>query len=254
MIGKRHLQSVRAVDGGDSAEGGASRGDGAFRSGVRPPKRIGSAAFDAELLSLYMAICKALPDTRNRVVQFVGPSGGEGTSTIIWQLARLLVERVGHRASIVTIRDEEGGGVLSAIGDGDAAVASLPQRVQPGERRGGQIVPVHIAPLQRGTQCTVYSAGSFFPLADLLEASQWTHIRQSAEMTLVDCSAADRSRTAPVFGDLVDGVVLVVEAERTSIAEAKETLARMERCGATCLGVVVNRTKRHVPRFLERWI
>lgn len=50
----------------------------------------------------------------------------------------------------------------------------------------------------------------------------------------------------------VDAVILVVGAERTSIRDAQEARRRLELAGGRVVGVVLNRDRDYVPRFLRR--
>ena len=50
----------------------------------------------------------------------------------------------------------------------------------------------------------------------------------------------------------VDGIILVVEAEKTSIEEAQRAKRNIEQAGGHLLGVVLNRRKSYIPPFLRR--
>ena len=50
----------------------------------------------------------------------------------------------------------------------------------------------------------------------------------------------------------VDGVILVVGAERTSVDDAQRAKRALEEAGGTVLGVIVNRQRDYTPRLLKR--
>jgi Mrp family chromosome partitioning ATPase len=50
----------------------------------------------------------------------------------------------------------------------------------------------------------------------------------------------------------LDGVVLVVEAERTRSLSVRATQKTIQVHGGTVLGVVLNKRRSHVPRFFSR--
>ena len=50
----------------------------------------------------------------------------------------------------------------------------------------------------------------------------------------------------------VDGVILIVKAEDTPIEVGLEVKKRLEEVNAPVLGVVVNRTKEYVPKFIRK--
>jgi Mrp family chromosome partitioning ATPase len=51
---------------------------------------------------------------------------------------------------------------------------------------------------------------------------------------------------------LTDGVVLVVAAERVRSAKVTEAQGQLAQFGANLLGVVLNRRRERLPRFLAR--
>jgi Mrp family chromosome partitioning ATPase len=50
----------------------------------------------------------------------------------------------------------------------------------------------------------------------------------------------------------LDGIVLVVEAERTRTPLVRATQKTIKGHGGTVLGVVLNKRRSHVPKFLYR--
>ena len=77
-------------------------------------------------------------------------------------------------------------------------------------------------------------------------------IAQSHDYVLCDCAAANQFPDAQILGPLFDGVVLVAEAgatRRESLAQAKR---RVELGQGRVLGVVLNKRRYPVPRFLYR--
>ena len=49
----------------------------------------------------------------------------------------------------------------------------------------------------------------------------------------------------------VDGVILVVEADRTPLADAESAKRSLDRVGARIYGVVLNRRRSYVPATLQ---
>jgi hypothetical protein len=67
----------------------------------------------------------------------------------------------------------------------------------------------------------------------------WRAVRQSVEMTIVDAPPLERSRAGLAIAADMDGVVLVVDAERGDARDAIEMRDEVLSRGARCLGVVV---------------
>jgi capsular exopolysaccharide synthesis family protein len=81
-----------------------------------------------------------------------------------------------------------------------------------------------------------------------------TQLRQDFRYILIDCSPVFNYSDAAFLAPQVDGIVLVVRAERTKIAMATRSKEQLERVGGQILGTVVNAQKRYIPRFLELFL
>ena len=76
-------------------------------------------------------------------------------------------------------------------------------------------------------------------------------MRSHYTAVIVDCPPVLPCRESALTAAVADGTILVVEAERTRRAEIAQTRIILDQLGATLLGVVLNRRRRRVPRFLE---
>jgi len=56
------------------------------------------------------------------------------------------------------------------------------------------------------------------------------------------------------LADKVDGVILVVEAERTKAEVVRKIRKELESAGVNILGVVLNKKRNYIPEYLERFI
>ena len=63
-----------------------------------------------------------------------------------------------------------------------------------------------------------------------------------------------RCRQPTATSAWVDGVILVVAAESTRGAIADKARAELVEAGATLLGIVFNKRRRYLPRWVERWL
>lgn len=83
-------------------------------------------------------------------------------------------------------------------------------------------------------------------LPDLLET-----VKQDYELVLLDLPPIEESAVPAALFQVIDGVLLVAESERVR----QETLSRagriLEYVGASVLGVVVNKQRRYIPRWLD---
>jgi capsular exopolysaccharide synthesis family protein len=76
-------------------------------------------------------------------------------------------------------------------------------------------------------------------------------VRPEYDFVVIDSPPVNQYADASVLASKVDGVILVVEADRTPLAEAEAAKRQLERVGGRILGVVLNRKRSYIPAFLE---
>ncbi|MDP4021779.1 chromosome partitioning protein [Methylobacterium sp. NEAU 140] len=74
------------------------------------------------------------------------------------------------------------------------------------------------------------------------------------DLAILDCEPITEIGDAAALAPFVDGFVVVIGAERTRRAVARRALADLKAAGGAPLGVVLNRTRRPIPRWLYRWL
>jgi Mrp family chromosome partitioning ATPase len=72
------------------------------------------------------------------------------------------------------------------------------------------------------------------------------------DLVIFDLPAASSGVTGPALARVMDGVVLVVEAERTRGHAVAATRKTIESYGGLVLGAVLNKRRHHIPEFLYR--
>jgi Mrp family chromosome partitioning ATPase len=73
------------------------------------------------------------------------------------------------------------------------------------------------------------------------------------DLVIVDLPPLD-SAGALEWAPLVDGTVLVVEAERVRWQMAARRIALLEQAGGNVLGTVINKRRDHIPQWLYHWL
>jgi capsular exopolysaccharide synthesis family protein len=71
------------------------------------------------------------------------------------------------------------------------------------------------------------------------------------DFTIIDVPPVNHYADASVLAPKVDGVILVVEADRTAVADAEAAKRTLNRVGARILGVVLNRRRSYIPAALQ---
>jgi len=77
-------------------------------------------------------------------------------------------------------------------------------------------------------------------------------LRYMYDYILVDCPSVTESGDAAYFASAVDGVVLVVEAEKTRKEQVRSALNTFEMADANVLGCVMNKRRYPIPDWLYR--
>lgn len=177
-------------------------------------------ASDLPMLRLWQGVEAKLADHPRRVIQIVPCGEGEHDPAVAVRLARLAGRSMGGGVLLLNQIESES----RMDDDGQVALGPLPGRA--------------------GNPCALNP--------NLLEA-YWQHLAERAELIILDTPPVLSSPLAQALAPTVDGVILVVEAERTRTEVARAAQHALTMAGAKILGVVLNKRRYHVPkRVYER--
>jgi hypothetical protein len=73
------------------------------------------------------------------------------------------------------------------------------------------------------------------------------HLRMRSQYVVIDCPALTESSDCISLAPLVDGIVLVVEGDRTKKSQIRNAQCRIEAAGGKILGLVLNKRRYPVP-------
>jgi len=197
-----------------------------------------------EMTALRISLEATLRDRSPRIVMFLSPQGGEGTSTVLLQFAQSLARDPGVRPLIVDTH------VRRPVYEVDAAHrCALPA---PGLIGGSEAATVttsnvFVVPVGEDLRRT----GLFQPsaLRQLLDATS-----AGFDWVLLDGPPVLESPDASALGALADGVVMVVQAGRTKRPVLSRAGDLLRKAGARVLGSVLNRRVHEIPGFIYRRI
>ena len=82
-------------------------------------------------------------------------------------------------------------------------------------------------------------------------AALLARLRPQFDFIVIDAPPVNRYADACMLAPRVDGVILVVEADRTPVTEAESAKRQLDKVDARILGVVLNRRRSYIPAFLE---
>lgn len=203
-----------------------------------PPAAIPARAstMQNEMMDLHRSLDCLLPDSPQKVIQFVSAQPGEGVSTIVREYARTASHCLGHSVLIIDANPAGGGhsGWHDAIRKRLAAEEAAPR-------------------LASGIYVSTYPArhGSSEPTSDAEIAGVFQSLRGRYNTVIID-SAPATSAIFSTFFRWVDGVILVVEAEKTRWPVVENLKNRIASNGSRVLGIVLNKRRNYIPDFVYR--
>jgi Mrp family chromosome partitioning ATPase len=210
-------------------------------------RRRGAEPFDALLWRLMSRRAHA---TQSTTIGLIGCDSGAGVTTIAANLAAraselqlgpvLLVETVCERPRLSAAWKLPRGPGLAELLAGEAAFADC--------LRSGPAGDLHVLPAASGRRKELPAWDALIVEALLAECST------DHKLVLFDLPTADRLDHATLLAKRLDEVLLVVRAERTRGPEARRVVDRLLEDGVPLKGAVLNRQRRYVPRWLNRWL
>lgn len=175
----------------------------------------GNTATDLALLRLWQALEARLADRPRRVVQIVPAAADAADPAVAVRLARLAGRTMAGGVVVLNSVDRES----RVDEDGTVAYGPLPGR-----------------------------GGDARALNPRLLAQYWDRLGERADLVILDTPSVLASPLTLALAPTADGVILVIEAERTRAAVAEAARDCLRAAGANLLGVVFNRRRYHVPK------
>ncbi|MDR3570202.1 MAG: CpsD/CapB family tyrosine-protein kinase [Syntrophobacteraceae bacterium] len=212
--------------------------EGASRSGL-----------EDEMLSLYKVIESLLPDRQSKIIQFIGAREGEGTSTIIREFAKVAADLVGHSVLLLDAdRHHPSQDNFFDMPDKFGWLHSLRS-----EGRGGEAFhqvgdsKLFISPGSNSAVSTPEIFNSKFE-------NMCQGFRGGFDWVLIDSAPLVLSPDGLAIASKVDGIVLVVEAEKTRWQAVRTMRDSITRVGGNILGVVLNKRHYYIPESIYKYV
>ncbi len=215
--------------------------------GERPSTGFEVAA-ENEMVVLSRNIDALLEASPRKVIQFIGSQGGEGTSTVVRDFAMVSAARLGKS-------------VLLLDADPQGPSQHLFFDLQP---TFGWEEILRNKRTFRKALCRIGKTGLYvYPTlpgpASLPEAlfspgikEFWEAAKERFDLVLIDSAPASASPDGISLSRYVDGVVLVLSAEKTRKPVAENLKNRILQNGGNLLGMVFNNRRYHIPEFVYK--
>jgi Mrp family chromosome partitioning ATPase len=209
------------------------------------PASLAPGPLATPLAPLFAAIRPLLDSKEGVVLHIVAATAGEGTSTIARELA-MLAGTTGHRRTLLIDADRRDPQTARTFGcDTSQGLVEL---------LWGSLDDADVLQPVAGTllsvTCLIGERGPASVDADSLR-ELYNRLRDQFELIVVDCPPVGDGYSS-LLPEAVDGVILVVQAEKTRpavIARARDVVLQ---AGGQVLGAVLNRRTNYIPEFLYK--
>lgn len=188
--------------------------------------------------SLVTRVAAALPGAGSQLVGFIASAAGEGNSTLARAYATTAAARLGRKVLLLESgrAAPKGGGVLQAL----AARAPIDALVQP------LAAGVGVAPLGGDGDDALWEL--------LAHDVLWQALRERFDLVVFDLPPAAESRLGFVVAPHCDGIVVVIEANKSRVPVVANLVASLQAVRANVLGTVLNKRRFYLPARLYRWL
>ena len=212
-----------------------------------PTSKSVELEMEEEMIALYQSINSLRSSTqKNKVIQFMSTDGEQGTSTIVLELAR--VAALKYTKSVLLLDAD-----LRKL-DQEPFNITLEHSLEEIIRAGD---PIDKALYQIANSSLFLSrlfkgSGSIRQfldpsgIDDLLEK-----LRTRFDFIFIDSPPENVFSIGLATSTSVNGVILVLDAEKTCLDEAKNITDKITNNGGKVLGVVVNKQRNYIPEFIS---
>ena len=187
--------------------------------------------------NLVMRVDAQLFRPGGRIIGFIASGSGEGTSSLSRTYALASASQLRRRVMLLRVLDESTAatGILATLAAGESLDASLQPLLGKGFAGHPDIYEA------RETQWDL-----------LARADLWQKLRDCFDDIVLDLPATSTSRLGLVSAVHCDGVVVLLEAEKTRAPVAESLIASLRAVRAPILGTVLNKRRYYLPKQIYR--
>ena len=203
---------------------------------------------DEEMLSLLRALQLTMPHKSHWTIGIISTLHGEGVSSIARGLARIVSRTPSAKVLICDVAGDPRTRPSSQRSNSTALATRASYDVGEGRIEFTWLPGTQVAIGVLG------DSGGMTSITHDVEAMRHmlSSVSDSFELTILDLPPVSESIVGPAIAKALDGVVLVVEAERTRTAAVQASQRTIKMHGGNVLGVVLNKRRFHIPNFIYR--
>jgi Mrp family chromosome partitioning ATPase len=211
------------------------------------PSKLSESVMEEEI-RLYQNMMALISDSGKKIIQFIGSCEGEGTSTIVREFSRVSAVKF-NKSVLLLDADRRHPSQHPFFGiKPDCGWEEVVQGNGHIDKALYQIgaTSLFISPISKNVA----------PAQRIFDSSQmdlfWEKLRERFDLILIDSPPATLSADGLALSSKVDGIVLVVEAEKTRWPVAESVKDRINRSGGNILGVVLNKRRLYIPEWIYK--
>jgi capsular exopolysaccharide synthesis family protein len=205
-------------------------------------------SIEGDMITLYQTIAASLPEIEKRVVLFIGSRSNEGTSTVSKNLAKVCSLKMGKSVLLIDLdRSRPHLNVFKNVKP-ECSLEEVINSGEPLEKALCQVEESRLYVMPLFQQCMISPR--------TLDAAQnkdfWENLREKFDLIIIDAPPATLFPDGLAIAAIVDGVVLVVEAEKTRWQVALNVKEKIQQHGGNILGIVFNKRKFYIPESIYK--
>lgn len=205
---------------------------------------------EKEMGRLYQSLMALLPDSSRNIIQFMSSRAEEGNSTIVGEFGRTLVQTIKKPVLLVDVGPSQVDqhrrfGVLPGV------------PLQHIMAEGGALDPAFLQVKNSLLfVCRLFGGQGFHNSSHFSAMAKdlWSHLSERFAFVLLDCPPLNVSEEAMALCASVDGIVIVLEAEKTNYQVVSNLKERIAQSGGSILGVVFNKQRFYIPEWMYKHI
>ncbi|MCA9470431.1 MAG: CpsD/CapB family tyrosine-protein kinase [Nitrospirales bacterium] len=209
-------------------------------------------SMEPEMLQLHQSITSLLPDTQSNILQFIGSHSGVGTSSILREYGKVIAKQYGKSVLLIDVDFQPSSSQHQAFGVHPRE--PLQSLMQNGGSMDSVITRVEQTRISLSRFADNRQSNLHVSTSHTDYRRIWEFLRKQFDLILIDSPPLGSSVDSLALSAAVDGVVMVVEAEKTRSPIILTLKDRIIRRGGRVLGVAFNKQRHYIPGWAYRWL
>lgn len=197
-------------------------------------------------ISLYHSIVMLLPSMASRVVQFQSAQIGEGTSTLVRELAMAAAFKLKKSVLLLDLNQKRPNQCNYFNKSSELSWKDSPDGHITFNENGSRVKDTSLYVTQLPSDVTPASIIGELPRIETFIEG----LKKEFDLILIDSPSATSCAECLMLTPKVDGVILVVEAEKTRWQTVDKIKANIQAHEGKILGVVLNKRRYPIPNFI----